>query len=59
WMTFLTDDATRRTWSLRLARPSDAPNAIKQLAKFLERKYKIKIRSWRGDSEFNKGPFKT
>lgn len=53
-----TDDATRRTWSKRLARAADAPGALKQINKEVERQYSAKVQKYRVDNEFFKGEFK-
>jgi transposase InsO family protein len=55
---FVTDDASRNLYCLRIAKKSDAPDALKQFTKTVEKKHDITVRSWRVDNEFFKGPFK-
>ena len=55
---FVTDDASRRLFPLRITTPSDAPDALKQCTKVLQKKFGVTVRSWRVDNEFSKGPFK-
>ena len=53
----ITDDASRRIFSLRIASTGHAPNALKQFTKTVQKKYNYTVRSWRVDDEFYKGPF--
>jgi gag-polypeptide of LTR copia-type/GAG-pre-integrase domain len=55
---FVTDDATRYTWSLRLKTRDEAPDALRTLVKRLQRKHDMTIRRTRVDNELNKGPWK-
>ena len=53
---FLTDDATRFTWSARYSRKRDLPEVFKSLYTTIETSLNIKIRNCRFDGEFDPGP---
>ena len=58
WMCFVTDDATRRTKTLRLSDLDNFPEYLCTLHKKEERCYQIIIRPYRGDNQFNNGAWK-
>lgn len=55
---FITDDATRYTWAARIESRKDMPNVLRDNHKQIERTHNIVIRRYRGDNEFNQGPWK-
>jgi len=55
YMVFITDDATRMTWCLRIGTKDEAHPKIIELLKQIERTQDVKIRRIRSDDEFQKG----
>lgn len=53
---FLTDDATRYTWSARYDTPGQLFDVFTQLHEYIEKRYGFNIRFYRWDNEFEDGP---